>query len=277
MHHAHYERLAESYDETWTHSQDFLAWMTAEIAERLALSPQDRLADVGGGTGLFCRRLAAAARLAEPVLCIDPSPAMLARIPPGHGVEGCHASMEQVAAGEAPLPHDEFDALLVKEAIHHSATPQATLAGLAQRLRPGGRMLVVTLPPQLDYPLFTAALQRFADHQPDPDDLGRSLTASGLQVSVSENTYQHTYPTDRYLDRVRNRCMSVLSTFTDEEIEQGVEEIHTAHPGDSLAFTDRFTFVLARRPPSTRSTPAWPFRPPGAARDRGERARADGR
>jgi ubiquinone/menaquinone biosynthesis C-methylase UbiE len=243
----HYERLADSYEEVWTHSDDFLAWMTRQTLDRLALRDTDRVADVGGGTGLFTRELAAAANLDEPALCVDPVAAMLDQIPDGHGVRGVQASMEQLAAGEASLPYPTLDAIVLKEAVHHAADPCAVLTGLAGLLRPGGRILAITLPPKLSYPLFSSALERFAVTQPDPDELGDALTAAGLTVEVSEAEFEQRYPTERYLERIRARCMSVLSTFSDAEIEAGVSEIRADHGEAVLRFPDRFAFVWAQR------------------------------
>jgi hypothetical protein len=41
--------------------------------------------------------------------------------------------------------------------------------------------------------------------------------------------------------------MSLLSTFSDSEIEEGVEEMQAAHPEPVLVFPDRFAFVLGQR------------------------------
>ncbi|MFF3518895.1 hypothetical protein [Streptomyces sp. NPDC002573] len=46
---------------------------------------------------------------------------------------------------------------------------------------------------------------------------------------------------------VRARYMSLLSTFSDSEIEKGIEEMRVAHPEPVLVFADRFAFVLGRR------------------------------
>lgn len=55
---AHYDRLAPVYDQNWSYSADFLAWMSGCILARLRVSPGDRVLDMGCGTGLFARRLA---------------------------------------------------------------------------------------------------------------------------------------------------------------------------------------------------------------------------
>ena len=38
--------------------------------------------------------------------------------------------------------------------------------------------------------------------------------------------------------------MSLLSTFDDDEVAAGVEEIRRRYPGERMEFKDRFAFVL---------------------------------
>jgi 2-polyprenyl-3-methyl-5-hydroxy-6-metoxy-1,4-benzoquinol methylase len=141
---AHYATLADHYDTNWTHSETFLAWMASEIITVLELVPTDRLADVGCGTGLFTRRIAASGRVRRPVVCVDPSAEMLAQIPAGPELAPVEASAERLAGlDNGPLPGPAsrpFDAILVKEAIHHVAPDDrpGVLAGLAGWPPPAG-------------------------------------------------------------------------------------------------------------------------------------------
>ena len=176
----HYERLADRYDDTWSHSPDYVAWMNQRVFDRLRIGPGDRVADIGAGTGLFLRSLVKQVTGDNPIVCVDPSAAMLDRLPEDPRLIPVRASAEAVAAGEVELPHRRLDAIVIKETVHHFADVAATLAGLAGQLDSGGRLLVVSLPPRLEYPLFTAALDRFAEHQPEPEDIASAMRAAGL-------------------------------------------------------------------------------------------------
>ena len=61
------------------------------------------------------------------------------------------------------------------------------------------------------------------------------------------DSYGLTVEKDRYLTMVRNRYMSLLSTFTDAELERGITEIQERHPSDRLEFADRFAFIRGIR------------------------------
>ncbi|WP_154677154.1 class I SAM-dependent methyltransferase [Parafrankia discariae] len=250
---AHYERLAGSYDQAWTYSETFLDWMAGEIVGSLELTRGDRIADVGCGTGLHTRRLLGLVRPTVPILCVDPSPAMLRQLPADSGLRPVCASAEQFAAvdghePDAALP-GSLDAIVVKEAVHHIAAadrPQV-IAGLAGLLGPAGRLLVVMLPRKITYPLFGAALRRFEQLQPDPETIADHMWSAGLAVSVSYRERSVEIPKGRYLGMVRGRHMSLLSTFDDDALSAGVAEIDAAHPESLLSFPTGSRSSSARR------------------------------
>lgn len=245
----HYEELAAEYDEHWIYGPHYVPWMSGRIAEALRLAPTDRIADVGSGTGLFARELANQLRPRRPILCVDPSEAMLSQLgtPPPADLTPIVASAEDIADGRTRLPYEQLDAMWLKESVHHVADPAHTLRGLADRLAPGGRLLVVMLPATIQYPLFKAALARFEELQPDPALIEGHLRAAGLEASLSYVEHELRIDRDKYLGMVRARYMSLLSTFSDSEIEKGIEEMRVAHPEPVLVFLDRFAFVLGRR------------------------------
>ncbi|GAA2371582.1 methyltransferase domain-containing protein [Streptomyces cuspidosporus] len=76
----HYQNLASTYDDNWAYSPDFVEWMSQRIAAALRLTADDRMADVGCGTGLFAKGIADALRPRHRVLCVDPSAAMLEQL-----------------------------------------------------------------------------------------------------------------------------------------------------------------------------------------------------
>lgn len=243
----HYDRLAASYDENWAaHNEAFNGWMSERILDRLDLRADDRVVDLGCGTGIFSNALATRV---HGLVCVDPSPKMLAQLPKNSAaVVPVQASAEDVASGGIRLPYDRVDAILIKEALHHVRNRGAVIAGLARLLAPGGRMLVVTLPTKISYPLFRRALEVFAAHQPDPADIAGAMRAAELAVEVTYETYRREFARDRYVAMVRNRHMSLLSEFDDAELESGIREIEREHPEEVLEFDDRFAFVLGRHP-----------------------------
>jgi hypothetical protein len=155
--------------------------------------------------------------------------------------------VEAVVSGRVRLPHPGFDAMLLKEVVHHVSDRGMVIGGLARLLRPGGRVLVVMLPAEIGYPLFAEALSLFTRLQPDPAGVAGEMRDAGLRVELEYESFPLVFSAERYLGMVRSRYMSLLSSFDDERLEAGVAEIRRAHPGDEIEFEDRFAFVLGAK------------------------------
>jgi SAM-dependent methyltransferase len=241
---SHYDRLADRYDQNWAYSPAFIDWMTGHILDRLTLRVGERVADIGCGTGLYAKGLA---ERVGTVLCVDPSPKMLAQLPTGAALQPIRASAEDVAAGRVKLPYGQLDAVLIKEAIHHVRDPAAVLHGLGQLLASAGRLLVVMLPARIEYPLFAAALELFERLQPDPEAIADAMRTADLSVDLRYESFALSFEKSRYLAMVRSRYMSLLSAFDDDELERGIAEIDERYPAERLTYRDRHAFVLGVR------------------------------
>lgn len=241
----HYERIAATYDDLWTYDPDYVRQFAQSMIDALRLIPSDRIADVGCGTGLYTRRLAGELRPEHPILCVDPSPAMLEHLPASPSLRAVPGRAEDLAAGDIELPDGApLDAVLLKECIHHVPDRAAVLSGLAGRLSRHGRVLVVMLPKAIHHPLFQAAHERFEALQPDPSDVGDALAAAGLRASVSYRTFHVTVDRERYVHLLESRYMSVLDGFSESELAEGIAQFRRAYRDDPvIRFDDHFAFV----------------------------------
>lgn len=210
----HYERLAGRFEENWTYSDGFVAWMARNIGERLGPRPGDRVLDAGTGTGLYAR---GRAEQAGAVVCVDPSPTMLKQLPAGKALGAVCASIEDLASGTVALPYEQFDAVWPKRC---STTPLTGMAALRWLASDGG-LLVVMLPPVIRYPLFAAALRRYERHPIEPAVVAAALTEAGLDAEVTYASYDVVISKDRWLAMVGDRYMSLLTKFDEPNCKRG--------------------------------------------------------
>jgi hypothetical protein len=118
---------------------------------------------------------------------------------------------------------------------------------LTELVSPQGSLLVVMLPTHIEYPLFVAALRRFTDLQPDPAVITSYVAAAGLTTTSQTRMFTVKLPKKQWVTMVAHRFMSLLSTFSDDEIARGVTEIeHDLADIDTVVFPAEFEFVLAR-------------------------------
>jgi ubiquinone/menaquinone biosynthesis C-methylase UbiE len=151
----HYDNLADNYDLFLRYSPDFIRRLTRKMIDKLQLREDDRLVDLGGGTGIYALDILEQVPLRHPVLLVDYSGAMLARAPDDPRLESLEMGGLEFACGEG-----RYDKILIKETVHHIADRARLFAELHERLAPGGRLLLVHIPPQIDYPLFRGAIER---------------------------------------------------------------------------------------------------------------------
>lgn len=240
----HYQNLANQYDEFWEYSPNFIDFLTHQMIKSLNLVPTDKLVDLGCGTGLYTKSIVAKVSLKYPVICVDSSPKMLEQIPKTNQYRIVVQDAIEFASGEGI-----YDKILMKEMIHHIPDKETLLQRLFKCLKTGGILLLILLPPTLEYPLFADALRIYESVQPNYNDLINILLKIGFQITVKFVNYPVSIPKERYLKMVQNRYMSLLSRFDDEQLSQGLREIQQKYANkENLVFSDRFIFIGAHKP-----------------------------
>jgi SAM-dependent methyltransferase len=240
----HYKRLADQYEDFLHYSPQFVRLLTSRMVGMLDLQSDDVLVDLGCGTGLYAKDILQQVPLESEVLGVDPGGEMLSCIPPEAGIRPiCQDALE---FSRQP---NEFDKVLMKEAIHHVEDRRGLLANLHRALRDGGRLLLVHVPPKVHYPLFRAALERCEKWHADPDELEALLRDVGYTVERDCVEHTHAIPRESYFSMVENRYMSVLSSFDDEELTAGLAEMSETYAEPVLEFVDHFDFILGIREP----------------------------
>ena len=70
----------------------------------------------------------------------------------------------------------------------------------------------------------------------------------GFKTTVNFVEYAVSIPKENYFNMVKNRYMSLLSRFNDEEIKQGLTEMIEKYANlSNLEFCDRFVFLVAQK------------------------------
>ena len=245
----HYQQIASAYDTLWVHSNEYTAFMTENIVKHLELKSDDKIVDLGSGTGIYGKAVSKMVRPRERVLCVDASLEMLQQVASEKSIETLCMLAEDFVKR-----NDQYDKIFMKEVVHHIDEKKPFFRDLASRLSPEGSFLLILLPPRIEYPLFKAALMRYEQLQPNYHDLDLQLQSTGFATNISFVEYLLSIPRERYFDMVRNRYMSLLSLFNDDELQKGLEEMKLKYPQKQLEFRETFVFIKATKDHQRSST-----------------------
>ena len=236
----HYSQLAENFDQVWQFSPDYEPWMVEQIQAHLALQAQEHWVDFGAGTARFSQALHHYAQPAS-TLCVEPDESMCAIAKQKTELQTLQACDSHFI--QQPI---HYDALLVKEVIHHLGDRVAFWQGVHNQLNTHGRILLITRPKQTTLALFEQAKQRFSQHQPAIETLCTELELAGFNTQVTAINFPLRQTKTHWYAMLRAKFMSDLATFSDEAIETGISELETTYPDDWIEHTDQLLFVLAR-------------------------------
>lgn len=130
-------RLAES--QAWMSRPDREAEEKPEaLLDALSLKPDDTVADAGAGTGFFTQRLAQRVRK---VVAVEIQEDVLRANAEAVRAQGLAGRVSHTT--DPRLAFQTFDVILVANAYHEFAEPEAMLASIRQALKPGGKLAVI--------------------------------------------------------------------------------------------------------------------------------------
>mmetsp|Transcript_29371 Transcript_29371/g.80262 ORF Transcript_29371/g.80262 Transcript_29371/m.80262 type:complete len:246 (-) Transcript_29371:146-883(-) len=237
----HYAAVSDVYETAWCYQNDgdFQKWLLARVQESLPTTCS-ALVDIGCGTANFSGALQKQSGIR--VTGVEPSAKMAAKASE-HGV---HVEIQDAQSWAESGGEDVFDAMLLKEVRHHFDAPERLYPMLANRLAPGGRILLLTRPDESSgYPFPAKAHQSWQSGVKVPLTTHiEALEVAGLTVQINENRYPVSIERAEWERLIRARFWSNLTSLSDNEIEDGLEEL--ALP-DVINYDDRMVFVIAQR------------------------------
>ena len=239
----HYSNIAHNYDTLWTYNPEFIKFIAQNIIEKLDLQVSDKLVDLGCGTGLFTKAIHEQIQLKSPILCVDSSPEMLKQITVNHSYKPL-----LMDALEFSSKAKDLDKILLKEMIHHVSDKNNLIGNLFNSLNSGGIFLLILLPPTIEYPLFELAKKTYEEVQPNYTTIETIFKNVGFETEISFVTYPLSIDKAQYFTMVENRYMSLLSRFSDEQIQEGLKEMNQTYSSQStLNFKDTFVFIVGKK------------------------------
>ena len=159
---------------------------------------------------------------------------MLERAKSKQGVQTMLAAFADFIASEHFHKYNKF---VLIGCVHLIPQLSVTLKNLYTKMSQGSQVLIVKYTEPV---LWKSGRDRA--HQPSIDDMECYLKNAGFVVERGKEEYVHVYDKVELFEKLRQRWYTVLSKFSDEEIEEGIAELDsTVYNGaSSKEFIDEY-------------------------------------
>lgn len=238
----HYDHFHESSRSSWIHSQDYLDYWRKQVVRLLALKPSDRFADIGCGDGRLATYISRKVGFLRVPLGVEQNQVCQ------RYNEKYLDSVMMDAESFLESKNEAVDKFLLKQIIHHVYRPhqKKILGKMYRALKPGGRVLILSMPDKLCYPVFDRALEVYEQNESDFnfEQLQDDLNVAGFATSTQTCTYKVQFPKVKYLHAIAERFISTLSMVTEEEMCQGLVELNRTLP-ETVAVEDPLIALVA--------------------------------
>lgn len=237
----HFDSIAEVFNRIWYFSDEYKNFVIKHIHHDLELKAEDILVDIGGGTGTFTHRLMVESG-AQNAYCVEPSHPMCNEAAKLENITALCMDAHAFMSTKTP-----FSKLLLKEVIHHIDDRERFWQAVYTQLPNTGKLLIITRPQDIAFPLFTSAKAAFARNQPPYELFEAQLKQCGFDVVTAKRSHTFTIPKEHWYEMLRHRFMSDLGIFNDEEIEEGINEIEADYTEETIDIIDRLIFITATK------------------------------
>lgn len=226
--------LAELYIKVAPQYNKYFAFDTVARANFtkhfIPLSKEDQIVDIGGGTAHISLKVHSDLEMINPVVCIDPSQAML-NVAQKNGAITIQATAEEFLASKPKYP---LKVVLMHGVVHFFTDPDFVFTKLAEYMPDNGVCFPTFISSVENFPIFKAMIEPVNDMIQEFDQLCDLIESKGLKCKVVFGTEPVEFDTKVWYDSIRNRAISCFTKFSDEELEQGIEELEEKFQGEDV-------------------------------------------
>ncbi len=221
----HYAKVSSSYDCMFS---DYSAANVSIINRHLRFTADDSILDIGGGTAEISHQLWKTHNLKTPVLCVDPSEAMLAIARSKEGVETVKSTAEEFFKNNSD--GRLFSKIFILGCYHHLSDPGIVFAGVARVLSDNGVCFVLRVTSDSAPVCFANTHCKDLDFQ----QIAKLAESKGLRAKVLYDCEASRIKKEACFQFLRNRMISAMSEFTDAEIEMRIRELDQKYSGSQM-------------------------------------------
>ncbi len=236
-----YNKKAENFEDNWFFDENYRPTLVQYLKEALQVKPTDKFLDLGCGTGVFTNAVISESHNTL-VHGVDVSDNMIAMF--NHKNENFRGVVCGLDDYAKQNKSETFDVVLIKEVVHHIKYRKQFFSRMKNQLNPGGQIVIVTRPQEVEFPFFKEALAVFAKQQMSVEELCVDLAKADFKTKVEKKSISVSLPKTRLLKMVKERFMSTFDYFDDEQLAKGLKELEVKYQNeDAIHYKDHLLFV----------------------------------
>lgn len=240
--------MASNYDYFYKEAKEAEA---SVLLKYFNVQPHHTVIDIGSGTGFLAERLFSRSELKTPVWCVDPSAAMQEEAKKKEGVFPVQKSADEFL-DECVVVDQCFDRAMCVATPHHFVDAVKIFRCVESILSPGGVFLVMEAG-EFTFPWFTKVENRMGAFFGERKEITSAfLRLAKFEVEVTEENIDFSVTKSKWYDMLRGRFISGLTELTDEEIEEGIDELQRVKlkdlkPQDDISISCTLLVFIARK------------------------------
>ena len=228
-------------NKTWLSSVKYINSFNQFILKQVNLDKHSRILDIGCGRGKILGNLSNKLKLSKKPIGLDIE---------NHKDKSKKIIFKKIdALSFVSKTKLTFDLILIKQTIHLLKKKQAKklLSICKNKLNPNGKIIILSLDPKKnEIPTFPLMKEKLRISLNKDEKLFDLIFKNKSKLNIKKFTYEVKILKNKYLQMIRNRYMSTLLNFTDEELKDGIIEIKNDY-GNLLKFKDRLICFILKK------------------------------
>jgi len=226
-------------NKTWLSSQKYINSFNKFILKQVRLNRNSRILDIGCGRGKILANLSNKLRLLNKPIGLDIE---------NHKDKSKKIIFKKIDALSYVLKTEiTFDLILIKQTIHLLEKKQAIklLSVCKNKLNPNGKIIILSLDPKKnEIPKFQLMNKKLKISLKKDQKLFNLILKNQNKIIIKKFIFDVQILKIKYLQMIKNRYISTLLNFSNEQIYDGINEIKKDY-GKVLNFRDRLiAFII---------------------------------
>jgi ubiquinone/menaquinone biosynthesis C-methylase UbiE len=228
-------------NKTWLSSNAYIKSFNKFLIQNIKLNYESKILDIGCGRGKILENLSNKLNLINKPIGLDLE---------NHKDKSKKIIFKKIdALTYVKKTKFTFDLILIKQTIHLLKKKQAIklLSICKSILNPNGKIIILSLDPSKnEIPTFQLMKKKLKNSLKKDEKLFNLIFKNQNKIIIKKFVFNVQISKTKYIQMIKNRYISTLLNFTNQQLNNGINEIKKDY-GKVLKFKDRLICYILRK------------------------------